>query len=152
MILATIGMTGPARHRNLRTALILLSIAAVFFIGVIVNRCAVRRLNRFRSPDHLHPHPNPPSACGRWRSYELAHVSASSFVIAAVMFGFGYAMIPIYRAICEVTGVGFMTQRDAEAAAEFARNTQVDTSRKITVEFDAMPVLPGSSSRRSSLG
>jgi heme/copper-type cytochrome/quinol oxidase subunit 1 len=31
-------MTGPARHRNLRTALILLSIAAVFFAGVIVNR------------------------------------------------------------------------------------------------------------------
>ena len=31
-------MTGPARHRNLRTALILLSIAAFFFAGVIVNR------------------------------------------------------------------------------------------------------------------
>ena len=31
-------MTGPARQRNLRTPLILLSIAAVFFSGVIVNR------------------------------------------------------------------------------------------------------------------
>ena len=31
-------MTGPARNRNLRTALILLSVAAFFFAGVIVNR------------------------------------------------------------------------------------------------------------------
>lgn len=31
-------MTGPARHRNLRTALILLSIAAMFFAGVVVKR------------------------------------------------------------------------------------------------------------------
>jgi hypothetical protein len=31
-------MTDPNRSRNLRTALVLLSIAAVFFAGVIVNR------------------------------------------------------------------------------------------------------------------
>lgn len=31
-------MGDPRKHRNLRTALILLSIAFVFFIGVIVNR------------------------------------------------------------------------------------------------------------------
>ena len=57
-------------------------------------------------------------------------------VIAAVMFGFGYAMVPLYRAICEVTGLNFLTKRD-EDAERFARNTQVDTSRTVTVEFDA---------------
>ena len=57
-------------------------------------------------------------------------------VIAAAMFGFGYAMVPIYKAICEVTGVGLLTQRDPEAE-KFARNTQVDASRDIVVEFDA---------------
>jgi cytochrome c oxidase assembly protein subunit 11 len=57
-------------------------------------------------------------------------------VIAALMFGFGFAMIPIYRAICEVTGIGLVTPRDKEAEA-FARNTQVDTSREIVVEFDS---------------
>lgn len=31
-------MSGPGKSRNLRTALILLSIALVFFVGVIVNR------------------------------------------------------------------------------------------------------------------
>ena len=57
-------------------------------------------------------------------------------VIALVMFGFGFAMVPIYRAICEVTGIGLLTQRDKEAET-FARNTQVDTSRSIVIEFDS---------------
>lgn len=57
-------------------------------------------------------------------------------VVALVMFGFGFAMVPIYRAICEVIGVGLVTPRDREAEA-FARNTQVDTSRSIVVEFDS---------------
>lgn len=57
-------------------------------------------------------------------------------VIAIVMFGFGFAMVPIYRKICEVAGIGVLTQRDAQAE-DFARNTQVDRSRKVVVEFDA---------------
>lgn len=57
-------------------------------------------------------------------------------VIATVMFGFGWALIPIYKKICEVTGVNSLTRRD-EGAAQFARNTQVDSARTVTVEFDA---------------
>lgn len=64
------------------------------------------------------------------------HLSAKLMVIAVAMFGFGYAMIPIYRAICEITGIGLVTPKD-QGAAEFARNTQVDTSRRVVVEFDA---------------
>jgi cytochrome c oxidase assembly protein subunit 11 len=57
-------------------------------------------------------------------------------VLVVGMFGFGYAMVPLYRAICEVTGVNFLTRKDADAD-KFVKNTQVDTSRKITIEFDA---------------
>ena len=57
-------------------------------------------------------------------------------VASSLMFGFGFAMVPIYQSICEITGVNVLTQRD-ESAEAFARNTQVDTSRRITVEFDA---------------
>jgi cytochrome c oxidase assembly protein subunit 11 len=57
-------------------------------------------------------------------------------VLAVAMFGFGFAMVPIYKKICEVTGAGLLTKRDAEAE-RFAKNTQVDTSRLVTVEFDA---------------
>lgn len=57
-------------------------------------------------------------------------------VIAVLMFGFGFALVPLYRLICDVTGINFLTKRD-EAVEQFARNTQVDTSRKVTIEFDA---------------
>lgn len=61
---------------------------------------------------------------------------AKLLVASGLMFGFGFAMVPIYQKICEVTGVNVLTQRDEQAEA-FAKNTQVDTSRKVTIEFDA---------------
>jgi len=57
-------------------------------------------------------------------------------VVAVLMFGFGWALIPIYRKICEVTGINLLTNRDPKVE-QLARNTQVDTSRKVVVEFDA---------------
>ena len=57
-------------------------------------------------------------------------------LLAALMFGFGFALVPISKAICDIPGVGLLTTKD-ERAEEFARNTQVDTSRKVVVEFDA---------------
>jgi len=57
-------------------------------------------------------------------------------VIIALMFGFGYALVPMYRAICEITGINVLTKVD-EDAARFARNTQVDTSRTVRIVFDA---------------
>jgi cytochrome c oxidase assembly protein subunit 11 len=57
------------------------------------------------------------------------------FVVAALMFGFGFALVPMYRAICEVTGINNLVQRDVSARE--AKNTQVDMSRTISIEFDA---------------
>ncbi|MFT3801730.1 MAG: cytochrome c oxidase assembly protein [Burkholderiaceae bacterium] len=57
-------------------------------------------------------------------------------VVVTVMFGFGWALVPIYRSICEVTGLNNLTQVDKGAQA-FAANTQVDQARSVTVEFDA---------------
>jgi cytochrome c oxidase assembly protein subunit 11 len=56
-------------------------------------------------------------------------------VVAFVMFGFGYALVPIYKKICEITGVNILTQKDV--TVERPANTQVDKTRTITVEFDA---------------
>jgi cytochrome c oxidase assembly protein subunit 11 len=61
-------------------------------------------------------------------------------VVAAGMFGFGYAMIPLYKQMCEITGINILAigERDLPGGASAtAGNTQVDTSRTITVEFDA---------------
>ena len=55
--------------------------------------------------------------------------------IAILMFGFGYALVPIYKKICEITGINILTTQDVTVKA--AGNTQIDKSRLITVEFDA---------------
>jgi cytochrome c oxidase assembly protein subunit 11 len=57
-------------------------------------------------------------------------------VIVTLMFGFGWALVPLYKAICEVTGINSLTKEDKQAQT-FAKNTQVDNTRSITVEFDA---------------
>lgn len=56
-------------------------------------------------------------------------------VIAVVMFGFGYALVPIYKQICELTGVNILTPKDI--SIKEITNSQIDRSREITVEFDA---------------
>lgn len=61
-------------------------------------------------------------------------------VIAVVMLAFGYALGPIYNAICEMTGINVLALGERNTSgvdAERLRNTQVDRSRTITVEFDA---------------
>jgi cytochrome c oxidase assembly protein subunit 11 len=51
-------------------------------------------------------------------------------VVAAVMFGFGFAMVPFYKTFCEVVGLNNI------AKADMVSNTQVDAARWITMEFD----------------
>ncbi len=56
-------------------------------------------------------------------------------VVAVMMFGFGYALVPVYKQICELTR---HQRADAQGRRRSKRlaNTQVDKSRTITVEFD----------------
>jgi cytochrome c oxidase assembly protein subunit 11 len=56
-------------------------------------------------------------------------------IVAVLMFGFGYALVPVYKKICEITGVNLLTPKDA--LVEPVANTQIDKSRTITIEFDA---------------
>lgn len=62
-------------------------------------------------------------------------------VIAVLMFGFGYALVPMYRAICELTGINVVTNKNEYGVRAYGavkpKNTQVDESRTITIEFDA---------------
>ncbi|MGZ5649226.1 MAG: cytochrome c oxidase assembly protein [Usitatibacter sp.] len=53
-------------------------------------------------------------------------------VVAAGMLAFGFAMVPMYRQICEAIGI---TQTRSVAAST---NTQVDMSRVVTVELIAL--------------
>lgn len=60
-------------------------------------------------------------------------------VITVGMFAFGYALVPIYKSICEMTGINILALGEQMLTGQKANavNTQVDTSRTITVEFDA---------------
>ncbi len=61
-------------------------------------------------------------------------------VITVAMFAFGYALVPLYKAICEMTGINVLALGEQILSGQkstVAANTQVDTSRTITVEFDA---------------
>jgi cytochrome c oxidase assembly protein subunit 11 len=53
-------------------------------------------------------------------------------IVAFAMFGFGYALVPLYYRVCEALGLNAL----GEVAAQ-PRNSQVDLARKVTIEFDA---------------
>ena len=71
-------------------------------------------------------------------------------VVVLGMFAFGYALVPLYRQICEATGINILalTERDVPGNAASSKgasvptNTQIDLTRSITVEFDANARVP----------
>jgi cytochrome c oxidase assembly protein subunit 11 len=66
-------------------------------------------------------------------------------VVTAGMFAFGYALIPIYKHICEMTGINILSLSERQVPGggtagkdvKIPSNSQVDRTRTITVEFDA---------------
>ncbi len=53
-------------------------------------------------------------------------------IAAAAMFGFGYALIPMYNAFCEITGLNGKTGRSGPVAIAAP---VVQSERRVTVEF-----------------
>jgi cytochrome c oxidase assembly protein subunit 11 len=69
-----------------------------------------------------------------------AHMLGKLAVITVGMFGFGYALVPLYKAICEATGINVLALSEREVPGvkgALPQNSQVDVSRLVTVEFDA---------------
>ena len=52
-------------------------------------------------------------------------------VVVLLMFGFGYALVPLYEKICEATGLRNIAQADE------ATNTQVDPTHAVRIELDS---------------
>ena len=53
-------------------------------------------------------------------------------IVAVAMFGFGFALVPFYDHICRALGINSLVEK-----SELPANTQVDFTRKVTIEFDA---------------
>ena len=67
---------------------------------------------------------------------------AKLLVIVVLMFGFGYALVPLYRAICDALGINVLSVSEQRAQGRggdrgAGSNSQIDKSRTITVEFDS---------------
>ncbi len=52
-------------------------------------------------------------------------------ILALLMFGFGYALVPLYDVLCDLTGQNAKLQGSVEAENQFV----VDESREVTIEF-----------------
>ncbi|MCB1735585.1 MAG: cytochrome c oxidase assembly protein [Gammaproteobacteria bacterium] len=61
-----------------------------------------------------------------------ARLVARLGLVVVAMFGFGYVMVPIYDVFCDITGLNGKTSDEVATAPVI-----VDTSRTVTVEFDA---------------
>src|SRR5256885_13846493 len=76
---------------------------------------------------------------------ENAKMVGKLAVVALGMFAFGYVLIPIYKHICELTGINILSLSERQVPGngtagrdvKLPANSQVDKSRTITVEFDA---------------
>ncbi len=71
---------------------------------------------------------------------ENLKMTAKLVVVCCGMAAFSYALVPIYKAICEATGINILSLGETQlpgAKKSIPANTQVDRSRTITVEFDA---------------
>jgi cytochrome c oxidase assembly protein subunit 11 len=77
---------------------------------------------------------NWPSALARRDHRQMV---AKLLVIVVAMSAFGYALVPLYKHICEALGINVLSLGENGGKRERPANTQVDTSRSITVEFDA---------------
>lgn len=53
-------------------------------------------------------------------------------VFSVVMFGFGYALVPIYKKFCEVTGIYELERPDT-----VSKKIKVDITREINLQLDA---------------
>ena len=65
------------------------------------------------------------------RQKENRSLMGRLLIMAVAMFGFGFALVPLYDVFCEITGFGGRTNSEAVAVAEEAP----DLSREIRVEF-----------------
>lgn len=73
------------------------------------------------------------------RQEELSNANRKTsrklFVVAVLMFGFGYALIPLYSVLCKVTGINGKTET---VAVDPKESLKVDKSRTVIVEFTGL--------------
>jgi len=86
------------------------------------------------------PDPSPPSRSDASLRADNRAMGKKLLVVVAAMFAFGYALVPVYRTICDALGINVLSLAELDApgvSSAAPANGQVDASRTITIEFDA---------------
>ncbi|PKM13078.1 MAG: cytochrome c oxidase assembly protein [Gammaproteobacteria bacterium HGW-Gammaproteobacteria-3] len=52
-------------------------------------------------------------------------------IVVVAMFGFGYALVPLYDVFCDITGLNGKTNTEAVEETHY----KIDTTRNVTIEF-----------------
>ena len=74
------------------------------------------------------------SAAARPSARANRRLALRLLAVTAAMFGFGYALVPLYEIVCDLTGIGGRTGVISEAEA---RGGAVDSTRVVEVQFVA---------------
>lgn len=62
--------------------------------------------------------------------------AAKLMLVVAAMFGFGFALVPLYDVFCDITGLNGKTSGDKYVVDDDVdKQQQVDTARRVTVQF-----------------
>lgn len=64
------------------------------------------------------------------RAKRVKRFLLSSVIVTVAMFGFGYALVPIYSVFCKATGINGKTDGKVSSLSE-----EVDSNRTLKVEF-----------------
>ena len=67
-----------------------------------------------------------------WRA-ENRRLTAKLWLFVAGSFAFGFALVPLYRVLCQVTGIG--DQKQLVAASARTLPGAADAARTVTIEF-----------------
>jgi cytochrome c oxidase assembly protein subunit 11 len=62
---------------------------------------------------------------------ENGRLSRRLAIVAAAMFGFGFALVPFYNQICAALGVNSIEEKSEPL------NSQIDSTRTVTIELDS---------------
>ena len=66
-------------------------------------------------------------------SSNISRTAGRLLLFSVAMFGFGYALVPLYNVFCEITGFNGKT---GVVEYDTVKTMKVDTEREITVVFD----------------
>jgi cytochrome c oxidase assembly protein subunit 11 len=88
------------------------------------------------------------------RRQEIRSLTGRLLLLAVAMFGFGFALVPLYDVFCEITGFGGRTNTEAvavEEAPDFGRVIRVEFMTTVNsyapfefeADVDSMSVHPG---------